>query len=335
MHFHPPHPPTRKRKLEGDNVERFYEPYTLDTLNGEPPIILHPKETVELIDNSLLTIHHFEQQVQMENDELAITVFVVGRRYLRFRDRFDLGGFLKNDPRQALRTPREVYQLASNKRTVFRPDRPKYPVHYIRRIVKLVKTNLSHQDFQSPSADTFVCRYICDKNVIVRLSAKEADEGRTSVDDMKRRNMFMFRRANPPPPDPTKRYTFGDGFCGVGGMSAGARNAGLEVRWAFDGDYDTCVTYAENFHRSDVFSGTVNQYLSLAENSHVDVLHLSPPCQTFSAAHTVAGQNDDTNSASLFCIKELLLKVRPRICTIEEVPRFIQGGDNEYSPMRF
>jgi hypothetical protein len=335
MYFHRPRPPSKKppskkRKLDEENVERFYESYTLESLNGEPPIILHPKETVELKDNSLLTIHHFEQQVQIENDDMAITVFVVGRRYLRFRDCQNLGGFLRNYPQETLRTPREVYQLGSNKKAVFGPDRPRFPVYDIRCKVNLIKTNLSHRNFQSPAANTFVCRYVWDKNAILRLSSTEADEGRTSADDTKRRNMFLYRRANPPPPDPTKRYTFGDGFCGVGGMSAGARNAGLEVRWAFDGDYNACVTYAENFHQSNVFAGTVNQYLSLAENSHVDVLHISPPCQTFSTAHTIDGENDDDNSASLFCVTELLLKVRPRICTIEEVPGFVQRGQNEY-----
>ena len=334
MYFHRPQPPSKKRKLDEENVDRFYESYTLETLNGEPPIILHPKETVELKDNSLLTIHHFEQHVQIENDDMAITVFVVGRRYLRFRDCQNLGGFLRNDPQETLRTPREVYQLGSNKKAVFGPDRPKFPVYDILRKVNLIKTNLSHRNFQSPAANTFICRYIWDKNAVIRLSSKEADEGRTSADDAKRRNMFLYRRANPPPPDPTKRYTFGDGFCGVGGTSAGARKAGLEVRWAFDGDYKTCVTYAENFHQSNVFAGTVNQYLSLAEHSHVDVLHISPPCQTFSAAHTIDGENDDDNSASLFCVTELLLKVRPRICTIEEVPGFIRRGQNEYSPLR-
>ena len=141
--------------------------------------------------------------------------------------------------------------------------------------------------------------------------------------------MFVYRRANAPMPDGTRRYTFGDGFCGVGGTSAGARNAGMEVRWAFDGDFDTCAIYAENFHRSNVFAGSVDQFLALAENSHVDVLHLSPPCQTFSIAHTRPGINDDANSAAIFSVRELLSTVRPRIATIEEVPQFIRGEENK------
>lgn len=328
MHFQLPFNPAKKRKLDEDEVQRFYEPYTLDKLNGNIPIILHPNDTVKMNDGSLMTIHHFEQELQMVDDELNITIFVVGRKFLRFKDRDDLGGFLK-------KSPQEVFQLASSKRLPFGRDRPRHPVHSVCRKVNLIKTNLSHKDFQSPDPGTFICRYICDKNSIVRLSAQEADEGRTRVDDTRRRNMFVHRRANPPPADPRKRYTFGDAFCGVGGMSAGARKAGLEVRWGFDFDYETCVTYAENFHCSTVFNGSVNQYLSLAEQSHVDVMHISPPCQTFSRAHTIPGKNDDDNTAALFSVTQLLLKARPRICTIEEVPGFIQMEENRYAHLSF
>lgn len=50
----------------------------------------------------------------------------------------------------------------------------------------------------------------------------------------------------------------------------------------------------------------------------VDVLHLSPPCQFFSSAHTVAGKDDDMNSASLFAAGPLLDVARPRIVTLEQ-----------------
>src|SRR5271170_5625118 len=137
MRFHPPPPPLKKRKLEEGHVERFYDPYTLDSPNGDVSITLHPNETVQLKDKSLLTIHHFEQDVQLDNDDLVINIFVVGRRYLRFRDCEELGAFLSNDPR-------EVYQLGSNKISLIGPDRTRYSVDQIRRKVNLIKTNLSH-----------------------------------------------------------------------------------------------------------------------------------------------------------------------------------------------
>jgi DNA (cytosine-5)-methyltransferase 1 len=62
----------------------------------------------------------------------------------------------------------------------------------------------------------------------------------------------------------------------------------------------------------------------------VDVLHISPPCQTWSMAHTVPGRNDDANSASLFSVRELLLLGRPRVATMEQVTGLVRKDDNKY-----
>ena len=50
-----------------------------------------------------------------------------------------------------------------------------------------------------------------------------------------------------------------------------------------------------------------------------DVLHLSPPCQFFSPAHTVnSEQQDEANSAALLACGHLLSKAKPRIFTLEQ-----------------
>ena len=49
-------------------------------------------------------------------------------------------------------------------------------------------------------------------------------------------------------------YTFADGFCGAGGTSVGARDAGLHIKWAFDHDGDAIDTYALNHGRVRNFS---------------------------------------------------------------------------------
>lgn len=48
------------------------------------------------------------------------------------------------------------------------------------------------------------------------------------------------------------------------------------------------------------------------------MLHLSPPCQIWSPAHTKPGQNDEANRAALFSCKGLIQKTRPRIITLEQ-----------------
>jgi len=117
----------------------------------------------------------------------------------------------------------------------------------------------------------------------------------------------------------TEAYTFGDGFCGAGGISSGARAAGLVLKWAFDIWYDAYMTYRTNFTGGRVFQEDAYTIITTCiEDVMVDVLHLSPPCQKFSPAHTMDGKNDDANEASLFTVGCLVQKVRPRVVTLEE-----------------
>jgi len=176
----------------------------------------------------------------------------------------------------------------------------------------------------------FICRYKrTDKNALIRLTERQADEGRTRMEDSKIRNMFVHHTRNPPPREPGTRYRLGDAFCGVGGASAGARKAGLDPIWSFDIDKPTSEIYSLNFPETTVWAASVDQFLSLDRVEQVDVLHMSPPCQFFSAAHTVPGENDEANSSAILSIDRLLEKVHPRIATLEQVPGLAQIADNK------
>lgn len=116
-----------------------------------------------------------------------------------------------------------------------------------------------------------------------------------------------------------RRYTFGDGFCGAGGVSAGAQRAGLHMKWAFDKSSHAITTYRLNFEtamceESDIFSFLTND----PDFLRVDVSHGSPPCQTFSPAHTINCASDDANSACIFSCADLIKRSRPRVHTMEE-----------------
>ncbi|PWW78466.1 S-adenosyl-L-methionine-dependent methyltransferase [Tuber magnatum] len=114
-------------------------------------------------------------------------------------------------------------------------------------------------------------------------------------------------------------YTFGDAFCGGGGMSSGARAAGFKNAWSFDSNYEAVSTYRRNFPQCTTYHSTVNDFLTLRHPELlVDVVHLSPPCQPHSPAHTIAGKDDDTNEASLFCVRQCLQACRPRMVTLEQ-----------------
>lgn len=126
---------------------------------------------------------------------------------------------------------------------------------------------------------------------------------------------------------PGQRYTFGDMFCGAGGASLGAEKAGLHIHVACDHHLGACRTYSKVFPQADLHMLDIFKFITLDIKIRVDILHLSPPCQFWSPAHTCAGINDDANIAALSSCHELISKLRPRIFTLEQTfgilhPRF-------------
>ncbi|KAL8782889.1 MAG: hypothetical protein Q9195_009545, partial [Heterodermia aff. obscurata] len=122
------------------------------------------------------------------------------------------------------------------------------------------------------------------------------------------------------PPSPTRRYTFGDCFCGAGGVSRGAVQAGLRVEWGFDCNAYACSSYRLNNPFTAVYPLWAHDFChkTTDRDFKVDICHLSPPCQFFSDAHTVMGKHDDVNTASLFAISELVKKAKPRVVMLEQ-----------------
>lgn len=115
------------------------------------------------------------------------------------------------------------------------------------------------------------------------------------------------------------RYSFADGFCGAGGASRGAKETGLRVEWGFDYDPAAIDSYKRNFYGTRCEQIPVHEFVTiLTENFKVDILHLSPPCQPFSLAHAKPGKNDELNQATFLAIEEVLVKIKPRIVTLEE-----------------
>ncbi|KAI2633276.1 S-adenosyl-L-methionine-dependent methyltransferase [Hypomontagnella submonticulosa] len=126
-----------------------------------------------------------------------------------------------------------------------------------------------------------------------------------------------------------QKYIFADMFCGAGGASCGAESAGFHVKLACDHAVGACNTYRVQYPDTDLREEDMYDFIMSmrASRYHVDVLHLSPPCQVWSPAHTTPGVNDDANIAILFACHELVKMLRPRIFTVEQTfgilhPRF-------------
>ena len=116
------------------------------------------------------------------------------------------------------------------------------------------------------------------------------------------------------------RYTFGDAFCGGGGTSCGAKMAGFRIRWGVDRDKSAIQTYSANYPEAASWQFDINDFLTANLSTLVDVVHISPPCQPFSPAHTIAGRHDEANQAAGLCISDILNKCRPRMATLEQTP---------------
>jgi DNA (cytosine-5)-methyltransferase 1 len=84
---------------------------------------------------------------------------------------------------------------------------------------------------------------------------------------------------------------------------------------------DAAETYHTNFPDCSVWPTSVDIFLNAGqseEEMRVDVMHLSPPCQPFSSAHTIDGKDDEDNEAAMLCIELCLRRSRPRFVTMEE-----------------
>ncbi|KAJ2995285.1 hypothetical protein NUW58_g1317 [Xylaria curta] len=130
----------------------------------------------------------------------------------------------------------------------------------------------------------------------------------------------------------SQRYTANDMFSGAGGASCGIRQAGLQVRIACDMDYAAAKSYKKNFPETTLKMMNIFSFIEEPGTAMVraDVTHISPPCQVFSPAHTIAGKNDDANAAALFATGEVLKKCCPRISTGEQTFGLLFDRNQEF-----
>lgn len=91
-----------------------------------------------------------------------------------------------------------------------------------------------------------------------------------------------------------------------------------QARFAVDSWDTACSTYSRNFPQVGILNWDIADFVTRPTCPVVDLLHISPPCQFWSPAHTREGQNDDSNIAALFACFNLVKKLRPRIVTVEQ-----------------
>lgn len=101
--------------------------------------------------------------------------------------------------------------------------------------------------------------------------------------------------------------------------------AGFTIRTGIDFSREACETYRANFPRATTYCCDISDFFALQdEEDYVDLLHISPPCQPYSPAHTWDGKDDERNEASLTAVGLLLQKTRCRFVTMEETFGILQ-----------
>ncbi|RDA90664.1 hypothetical protein CP533_6826 [Ophiocordyceps camponoti-saundersi (nom. inval.)] len=142
------------------------------------------------------------------------------------------------------------------------------------------------------------------------INGKQADQSPIDLDSRSTANIGAMNQ----------RYTLFDAYAGGGGVSRGAQDAGFQVAYAIDQDQDACETYKLNFPTARLYEMSVHQFIKSVAGERIrsDILHLSPPCQAFSPAHTRPSSHDEENTFAFLGGGELVNKIRPRIVTTEQ-----------------
>jgi DNA (cytosine-5)-methyltransferase 1 len=88
-----------------------------------------------------------------------------------------------------------------------------------------------------------------------------------------------------------------DLFAGSGGLSEGAKQAGIEVRFAVENEPHAATTYSCNHHNTRIFNDSIGKLKAVDINwlEHVDIVFGGPPCQGYSASNrrTRSSKNPD------------------------------------------
>lgn len=113
-----------------------------------------------------------------------------------------------------------------------------------------------------------------------------------------------------------------DLFAGVGGFSEGFRTASsrYQVLRAVELEPRAAAGYALN-HKTDVFVGSIENWLASEDVPNVDLIIGGPPCQGFSALG--ARRVDDERNVLWRYYAETVVRALPKFFVLENVPQFL------------
>lgn len=123
-----------------------------------------------------------------------------------------------------------------------------------------------------------------------------------------------------------------DLFCGSGGLSLGAQNAGAKVVFGVDHDKNALGTFRENFgsERAKTLDlSSPAEELSEKLPNH-RILLAGPPCQSFSTSNQRTRTDDNPLNNLLFVPAEIAAIVQPEAVVVENVHGLGIGSRQKY-----
>lgn len=115
-----------------------------------------------------------------------------------------------------------------------------------------------------------------------------------------------------------------DLFCGAGGLTAGLRRSGLQVRAGYDIDLNCRHAYEHNnratFVTKSVEEVSSEEVASWYRPGRLKLLAGCAPCQPFSSYNQGRDTRTDRKWPLLYAFKRLIEGVQPELVTMENVP---------------
>ena len=116
-------------------------------------------------------------------------------------------------------------------------------------------------------------------------------------------------------------------FCGTGGFSRGAHEAGFDVVVAYDNEPNLTYSYKKNFPKTELIPADISELTgeSLVKDAKgpVDLIFGGPPCQGFS----MIGKRDKNDPRRNLLKKffQIVQEARPRAFVMENVEGLLMG----------
>lgn len=122
------------------------------------------------------------------------------------------------------------------------------------------------------------------------------------------------------------KYTVGDLFAGVGGLSKAFQQTGAKIVWANEFDRNACRLYRENFSDLNLIEGDID-FIRTEEIPDVDILVAKFPYLNFQ----IVGQRkrDFESKILLSKILRILSTKRPRVFLLESVKNLMRVDNGE------